>query len=190
MKTTHPFTMHQHLAIAAALFFLMLLTRASHMLTNVTLPDASLAVFLLGGMYLRRVRWFALFFMLAATIDFGAATWNPYYGFCLTNGYWGLIPTYGMMWFGGHWLTQHADAFAIDRYLLVTLATTFLAFLISTQTYYLFSGRFPNHGLHDTIQHGWNYLPSYLGYAMIYFAFIWLAAHLLRHVRAWRKVHA
>ena len=172
--------------IAILLFFFMLLTRGSHALTSVALPDASLAVFLLGGIFLRRAAWFVLFFLIGATIDFGAAAWNSYFAFCLTDGYWGMILAYGAMWLGGRWLVRQGDAFAISRYLPVALLTTFMAFVISTQTYYLFSGRFPNNGLHETIQHGWNYLPGYLGYSMMYFAIVWAGVHLFRHMRALR----
>ena len=42
----------KQIAIAAVLAFFMLLTRGSHVLTSVSLPDASLVLFLLGGMYL------------------------------------------------------------------------------------------------------------------------------------------
>ena len=38
------------LIIAAAIVLAMLLTRGSHVLTQVSLPDASLALFLLGGL--------------------------------------------------------------------------------------------------------------------------------------------
>ena len=172
--------------IAMLLFFFMLLTRGGHALTSVALPDASLAVFLLGGMLLWRAGWFVLFFIIAAIIDFGAAALDPYQGFCLTDGYWGLILAYGAMWLGGRWLSKQPDAFSLVRYVPVALATTFMAFVISTQTYYLFSGRFPNNGLHETIQHGWNYLPGYLGYSMMYFAVVWAGVHLFRYIRAHR----
>lgn len=172
--------------VVILLLFFMLLTRSSHALTSVALPDASLAVFLLGGILLRRAAWFVLFFLVAATIDFGAAAWSSYFAFCLTDAYWGLIPAYGVMWLGGRWLARQTDVFALTRYLPVTLLTTFLAFVISTQTYYLFSGRFPNNGLHETIQHGWNYLPVSLGYPMMYFAIIWAGVHLFRYIRAVR----
>ena len=64
---------YRALGIAAALAFFMLLTRGSHVLTTVSLPDASLVLFLLGGLYLKRWGWFAAFFMLGSVIDFGAA---------------------------------------------------------------------------------------------------------------------
>ena len=176
------------LIIASALAFFMLLTRGSHVLTAVSLPDASLVLFLLGGMYLgtgvkSRAAWFAGFFALATVIDFGAAAIDPAQGFCLTNGYWGLIPSYAAMWLGGLWLANRKDAFEITSYTLVSLLTTFVTFVISTQTYYLFSGRFPANGLMASMQHGWEYLPSWMGFAAMYFAIVWLSVALLRSVK-------
>jgi hypothetical protein len=174
-------------AIAAALAFLMLLTRGSHVLTQVAMPDASLAVFLIGGLllsnnWLGRAAWFVAFFVLATFIDFGAAALDPAQGFCLTKGYWGLIPSYAAMWLGGVWLSQQSDAFKALPFALITANTSLVAFVISTQTYYLFSGRFPANGLVESMQHGWEYLPSWMGFAAMYFAMIWLCAMIYRNV--------
>jgi hypothetical protein len=177
-------------AVVATLAFFMLLTRGSHVLTQFALPDASLAVFLMGGLFLRRAAWFAVFFVLASVIDFGAAALDPVQGFCLTNGYWGLIPSYGAMWLGGIWLAQQADAFKLLPYVLVTSLTSLFAFVMSTQTYYLFSGRFPAQGLMESMQHGWEYLPSWMGFAMMYFAVIWLGAYALRQLHMVKPVSA
>ena len=183
----------KQIIIAAILAFFMLLTRGSHVLTSVALPDASLVLFLLGGMYLgtgvkSRAAWFAGFFGLAAVIDFGAAALDPVQGFCLTNGYWGLIPSYAAMWLGGLWLANRKDAFEIKSYTLVSLLTTFVAFVISTQTYYLFSGRFPANGLIESLQHGWEYLPSWMGFSAMYFAIVWLSVALLDYMNNVRSV--
>lgn len=182
INTLHTFK--KPLTIAAIIAFFMLLTRGSHVLTHVSLPDASLALFLMGGLLLRRFVWFAAFFILATVIDFGAAAFDPAQGFCLTNGYWGLIPAYGAMWLGGIWLAKQKDAFNLVPYVSISLGTTFIAFVISTQTYYLFSGRFPAEGVVESMQHGWEYLPSWMGFAAIYFAVIWLTVKVLRNVKA------
>jgi hypothetical protein len=150
------------------------------------LPDASLALFLLGGLYLRRAAWFVAFFAIATIIDFGAAALDPAQGFCLTNGYWGLIPAYGAMWLGGLHLSKQ-DAFAaknVVTYAAVSLLTTFVAFVISTQTYYLFSGRFPAQGLIESMKHGWEYLPSWMGFSAMYFAIVWLSVVLWRSLKS------
>lgn len=183
--------MKKSLLIAAAIAFFMLLTRGSHVLTHVALPDASLTLFLLGGLWLgttalSRAAWFVAFFVLASVIDFGAAALDPAQGFCLTNGYWGLIPAYGAMWLGGLYLSKQ-DTFAaknLGAYSTVSMLTTFVAFVISTQTYYLFSGRFPAQGVVESMQHGWEYLPSWMGFAAMYFALIWLSVGLFRTIKS------
>jgi hypothetical protein len=175
--------MKRSIFIAAAIAFFMLLTRGSHVLTHVSLPDASLALFLLGGLWLRRWPWFAAFFMLATVIDFGAAAFDPAQSFCLTNGYWGLIPSYAALWLGGLWLSKQKDAFALLPFIAISMLGTLVAFVISTQTYYLFSGRFPAASLAESLQHGWNYLPSWMGFSVMYFAIIWLSVALWRSVK-------
>ena len=166
----------KQLVIATAIAFFMLLTRGSHVLTSVALPDASLALLLIGGLYLRKAAWFALLVVLATAIDFGAAAIDSLQAFCLTVGYWGMLPTYAAMWLAGAWLGKQANSFDAIKFTLAALVSTFTAFVISTQTYYLFSGRFPNNGVIETIQYGWNYLPSYMGFTAMYLIGFWLLA--------------
>ena len=176
-------TLTKPLLIAASITFAMLLTRGSHVLTQVSLPDASLVLFLLGGLLLKRWAWFAALFALATFIDFGAAAIDPAQGFCLTNGYWGLIPSYAALWFGGVWLSKQANAFLPLRFAAVSLGATFVAFVVSTQTYYLFSGRFPANGVIESMQHGWNYLPNWMGVNAAYFGLVLMVVALVRSVK-------
>lgn len=171
------------LLTAVLLAFFMLLTRGSHMLTPFSLPDASVMLFLLGGLLLRHVLWFALLFVLAASIDFGAAALDPAQGFCLTNGYWGMIPAYAAMWLGGLWLAQRKQPFAALPFVVASLFTSTLAFVISTQTYYLFSGRFPQEGVWSALHHGWEYLPAWLGYTALYAGLVLLSHRALGSIR-------
>jgi hypothetical protein len=165
-----------NIVIASAIAFLMLLTRGSHVMTSVALPDASLALLLIGGLYLRKATWFAFFVLLATVIDFGAASIDSLQAFCLTIGYWGMLPTYAAMWLAGIWLSKQADSLNALKFTLASLVSTIAAFVISTQTYYLFSGRFPNSGVLETMQYGWNYLPSFTGFTAIYLLGFWITA--------------
>lgn len=169
----------KHLAIAAAITFLMLLTRGSHVLTSVALPDASLALLLIGGLYLRKAAWFGLFVVLATAIDFGAAAVDSLQGFCLTDGYWGMLPAYAAMWLAGFWLSKQSNSFDAFKYTVAGFLATLLAFIISTQTYYLFSGRFPEKGVIESLQHGWEYLPSYMSFTAMYLLAFWALAKTL-----------
>ncbi len=165
--------------IAIIMAFLMLLTRGSHVLTQLSLPDASLALLLIGGLYLRKALWFGVFILLATAIDFGAAAIDSIQAFCLTPGYWGMLPTYAVMWLAGVWLSKQAEPLNIVKYALISVFATVAAFIISTQTYYLFSGRFPAEGMVESLQHGWEYLPSYLSFTVMYLASFWLVAKVL-----------
>jgi len=176
MNTNQTSVLYKNIIIAAAIAFFMLLTRGSHVLTSVSLPDASLALLLIGGLYLRKAAWFALFVLLATAIDFGAAAVDSLQGFCLTDGYWGMLPTYAAMWLTGVWLSKQANGLGALKYAFAGAASTFAAFVISTQTYYLFSGRFPDAGIAESMQHGWEYLPSYMGYTAMYLTAFWLLA--------------
>jgi hypothetical protein len=170
---------YMQIIIAAAIAFFMLLTRGSHVLTSVSLPDASLALLLIGGLYLRKAAWFALFVVLATAIDFGAAAIDSIQAFCLTDGYWGMLPTYAAMWLAGVWLSKQADSTDIAKYAAASIVSTFAAFVISTQTYYIFSGRFPDAGIVESMQHGWEYLPSYMGFTAMYLVAFWAFTKVL-----------
>ncbi len=171
------------LIIAVFIAFLMLLTRGSHVLTHVSLPDASLALLLIGGLYLRKAAWFLFLIILATVIDFGAAEIDSIQAFCLTPGYWGMLPTYAVMWLAGFWLSKQTDSLDILKYSFAGLIATFLAFVISTQSYYLFSGRFPANGVIESMKHGWEYLPSYMGFTAMYLVAFWALAKALPKLR-------
>jgi hypothetical protein len=87
-----------------------------------------------------------------------------------------MLPTYAAMWLAGVWLSKQADSLDIVKYAFAGLLATFLAFVISTQTYYLFSDRFPNNGIIETMQYGWDYLPSYMGFTAMYLVAFWALA--------------
>lgn len=162
-----------------ALSFLMLLTRGSHIITLHALPDASLALFLIGGIYLGNIRFFIIFFLLGSFIDFGASAFDPKLGFCLTKGYWGLIPSYAGLWVSGYFLNKHKYLQKLSIFIPSVSIVVVLAFLISTQTYYLFSGRFGSPSLGESLLHGWEYLPQYFLSAFIYIGFFWLTQHII-----------
>ena len=170
------------LAIAATLLILMILTRGSPVGTSFSLPDATLACMLLGGIWLKRGAWFALMLAVAVAVDAYAVGVAGVSSYCLSPAYWALLPTYAALWLGGRWLAKRANAFAPLAYSAVATITTSLAFLVSTDSFYLFSGRFPDATLWEVMQHGWEYYPAYLGYTMMYLGVAWVAQHALKLV--------
>jgi len=157
----------------------MILTRGSHITTLYSLPDASLALFLIGGIYLGNIRFFITFFLLGLFIDFGAAAFDPKLGFCFTKSYLGLIPAYASLWVSGYFLNQRKFLQKLSIFIPFVSIAVILAFLISTQTYYLFSGRFGNPSVLESILHGWDYLPQYFLSSFTYIGLFWLTQHII-----------
>ena len=169
----------QSVCISIFLFSLMTLTRGSHLLSSISLPDASLVLFLIGGIYLKNIRFFIALFLLGLFIDFGAAALDPKLGFCLTKGYWGLIPAYASLWVCGYFLNKQKYLQKLSIFIPYVSVAVIVAFLISTQTYYLFSERFGSPSLAESLLHGWEYLPQYFLSSFIYIGLFWLTQNII-----------
>src|ERR1019366_3250627 len=142
------------IAIFAALAAPMAATRFNHFGSAVSLPDASLAVFFLGGLYLARstrvsmVAFIALI-LEAGLIDYYATSIQGTSDWCMTPAYWFLIPTYGSLWFVCRWFAfrQNTADHTMEGQGLIALAlaawaANSFAFVFSNATFYLFSEHF------------------------------------------------
>jgi len=145
--------------------FLMVLTRGSHLLTSVSLPDASFALFLIGGLLLKKPKWFISLLSFSVAIDLVTLSMNSAYQIPINLGYLGLLPSYGIMWFFGLSIANTKDFL---KFSLFGVIATLISFLISTQTYNLLSGTFPDITIKQSMQTGWEYLPQSFIYTMSY----------------------
>ena len=135
---------HQ-IAIGVALVALMIATRGHHFpsVKNV-LPSASWAVFFLAGVYLRPAWVLGGLLGGGALLDSAAINWQGVSDFCVSPAYMALIPAYGALWVCGRWF---AGRYRYHATALVTLAAaalvgTVACELISSGSFYFFSGRF------------------------------------------------
>ena len=165
------------LHIFAFLGLAMLLTRGDHLLTSVSLPDASFALFFIGGMLIKKPRWFISLFVFSVVIDLVTLSMNNNYRIPINLGYLGLLPSYGLMWFFG---SRIANTKSVLSYIRFSVLATLIAFLISTQTYNLLSGIFPTITIKESIQMGWEYLPQSLIYTMSYLMAYWCIQSLFK----------
>ena len=146
-----------------ALVLLMGITRFHPLGSSLSLPDASLAVFFLAGLYLRSTWLFVALLAEAALIDYVAITHGGVSAWCVSPAYGFLIPTYGVLWFSGRRL-QAPTGFSWRDWALClggALGATVIAFAISNGSFYLLSGRFPGTPLTS-------YLDSVMGYFRLY----------------------
>jgi hypothetical protein len=134
----------QYLTISA-LAMLMALTRSDHFGSAVTLPDASLAVFYLAGIFTGGIASFAVLLAEAALLDYVAITHWQVSDYCISPAYIFLIPTYAVMMFAGRWSAKYAIFNSRDLGFQITylLVATSIVFLISNGSFYLLSGKFP-----------------------------------------------
>ena len=156
---------------AAALAVVMGLTRFHHFGSGLNLPDASLAIFFLAGLLLSW-RWFPLFALLAAGIDYAAIGWGGVSDYCVTPAYAFLLPTYAVMTLGGLWARRGAalELADVPALTLAALLSTTLAFVISNGSFYFFSGYFGSLGLVEYAARTAHYFLPYLGWALFYIA--------------------
>ena len=163
--------------VALLLALLMAATRFHHFGSVTHLPDASLAVFFLGGFYLRRPLLLGCYLAEAALIDYLAITLGGVSDWCVTPAYAFLVPTYASLWLAGAWYARrHLPEWQTLAPLAgAVFAGVSVAFLISNASFYLLSGYFPEMSWSEYALRVAKYFPRY---AVAAFAYIGVAAAL------------
>ena len=154
-------------------------TRMSHFGNAALLPDASLAAFLVGGILLRRLGGFSVLMAVAFCTDVISARSAVEAGWCLTPAYWGLIPTYAVLWLTGRWLGKDHRLESIAG-ASVSLAAIACAFLVSNAFWFLLSNTVTALTPLQYILAVAKYFPPYLGSAALYLVPLWVGWKLTR----------
>lgn len=161
--------------IGMALIALILLTRSSHFGTSILLPDATLAALFLTGMLMQKLRWLVIAIATAFAMDFYALGFAGVSDCCMSLGYWGLIPTYAMVWFAGRVLAKQANPFAFQRFVALAMFTTSAAFISSNAFWYAFSDKVSSLTIAGFSARVAQYFTPYLGYTAFYLGVAWIA---------------
>lgn len=165
---------NQTIWIVAALVSLMALTRYSHFGSAVALPDASYAVFFLGGLFLGRVRGaltvLALLLVEAALVDYYAINFNNVSAWCVTSAYGFLMFAYASLWFVGRWYAPRYNfsGKGLLGLFAATVAAGSLAFVIANVSFYLLAGYFDSMSVADYVASVSQYYGSYVEVAVLY----------------------
>lgn len=176
-------TRPNRLPIFLALLALLAVTRVGHFGSAVSLPDASLAVFLLGGLWLGGARCFAAYALTAFGIDVFLAQTATQAGWCLTPAYAGLVLGYLAVWFAGRFLARTPEL-PVARLAGVGLAAVLVFFAISNLSFWAFSGYFADMGPAQYATQVLQYLPPYLGSTALYVGLAWGLFKLVGGLRA------
>lgn len=165
-------------AVFAALALVMAATRAHHF---GPMPDASWAVFFAAGFYLKgHMRWvFPALMALAVLVDYvvitasGLSFWQHY---CVSPGYWFLLPAHASLWLAGTWASAQGRAPSV-----ALLGRAVLALALGAATCHLFAQGgfywFSSSVAEPTVA-GWakNYSDWLLPYTRVLFLYAALAA--------------
>jgi hypothetical protein len=170
--------------VIVGLVLAMAVTRFNHFGSSVALPDASLAVFFLGGLYLAKfpgARWvLAALLAEAAVVDYYAITIHGTSDWCVTPAYGFLALAYGTTWLAGKWFApRHTlTGSSLLGVFVVAAVASMLAFVISNVSFFLFSGRYAEMSAVEYASRVVPYLNSYVAVALLYVACV-VAAHMI-----------
>lgn len=193
-----PLSPAAYAAVFAMLATAMIATRVSHFGDALHLPDASMAVFFLGGAFLRGgaggVRThapFLVFAALAGVIDWASITFAGTSDFCVTVAYSFLLPAYAVLWYGGRRAAGRvgagAGAVGLAATVAVALAAASVSFLISNGAFYWLGGRYENPHMAEYLARLWQWGPLFVRTTMAYVVAVlaveWLVAPIARAAR-------
>lgn len=160
--------------VIAALIVLMAMTRYNHFGSSVALPDASYAVFFLGGLFLGRMRGglaiLGLLLVEAALVDYFAINFRDVSAWCVTSAYGFLVFAYASLWFVGRWYAprHNLTGKGLLGLFAAAVAAVSLAFVIANVSFYLLAGYFGSMSVAEYASRVAQYYGSYIEVAVIY----------------------
>lgn len=165
-----PLNSRNTVVMVAALAMLMGLTRFSHFGTAIHLPDASMAVFFLGGLYVRRHLTFLGFVALAGALDFVSVRFAGTSDFCITPAYSFLLPAYAVLWYAGRLFADRLQASAGSLAMAagVALLASTLSFVISNGAFYWLGGRYAAPHFAEYVDRLMHWAPMFVRTSMAY----------------------
>ncbi len=170
--------------VIAGLMLVMALTRFNHFGSAFALPDASWALFFLGGLYLARLSgagWvLAALLLEAALVDYYAIAGQGISDWCVSNAYGFLAFAYAALWFAGRWFAPRHTLTGrnLPAVFVVAAVASVTAFVLSNASFFLFSGRYADMGALEYASRVQQYLGSYVAVTLLYVGCV-IAAHML-----------
>lgn len=154
----------RRLGLFVLLALSMAATRFGHVGSAWSLPDASWAVFFVGGFYFARKGSWALGVLLneAVAVNYIAIHYYGVSNYCVTLAYWFIVPAYAALWLGGTWVHRHYQQAPLDvaRLLVSLVISVSVAFVLTQTSFYWLSGRIA----HPSSAGWWSNFTSWYGH--------------------------
>jgi hypothetical protein len=167
-----PLSRASSVVLFAVLATLMVATRFKHFGDVLHMPDASMAIFFLGGVYLRRHLMFIGLVALAVLMDWVSISYAGVSAFCITAAYAFLPLAYAVLWYGGRLYTDRLrDSFvSLAGAFGVALVCAALSFAISNGSFYWLGGRYAEPHFSEYVARLWLWGPLFVRTTMAYVA--------------------
>lgn len=151
-------------ALWLVLMAVMVATRFKHFGDALHLPDASMAVFFLGGLYLRQHWTFVVMVLLGVALDWVSISYAGVSDFCITLAYAFLPLAYAVLWYAGRWYAPRMDGRAMSYAgaFLVALLATIGSFAISNGAFYWLGGRYASPYMGEYLARLWQWGPLFV----------------------------
>ncbi|QNK00166.1 hypothetical protein [Dyella telluris] len=159
-------------ALWLVLMAVMMATRFKHFGDMLHLPDASMAIFFLGGLYLRHHWTFVVMVLLAVALDWVSISYAGVSDFCITLAYSFLPLAYAVLWYAGRWYAPRMTGRAMS-YLaafIVALLAAIGSFAISNGSFYWLGGRYANPHMSEYVARLWQWGPLFVRTTISYVA--------------------
>jgi len=157
--------------VFVALAVAMVATRFHHFGSVLHLPDASMAVFFLGGLYLRKHWQFLGFLALAVLVDWMSVGVMGNSAFCITAAYAFLPLAYGALWYAGRGFAGHFEASKGASLALavgVAFVSASVSYLISNGSFYWLGGRYADPHFAEYVARAWQWGPMFVRTTLTY----------------------
>lgn len=160
-------------AVAAIFATIMIATRFNHFGDALHLPDASMALFFLGGIYLRKHLAFLGFVVLAVLIDWYSVSYAGVSDFCITIAYSFLPLAYAVLWYAGRLLAPRYDGSMASHAVVFTglLVSATLSYAVSNGAFYWLGGRYTDPNMTQYVQRFAQWAPLFVraaaGYVLV-----------------------
>ena len=175
----------------AALVLVIVTTRFKHFGDVLHLPDASMAIFFIGGLFLRKHWAFAVFILLAVGLDEVSIHYAGISDYCVTVAYAFLPLAYAALWYGGRLYSSRlrADAWPLVGAWCVALLSASFSFAISNGSFYWLGGRYANPHMAEYLERLSQWGPLFVRTTMGYVTVALVAYFVGSRVLAWYGVH-
>jgi hypothetical protein len=151
-------------AVAGLFALIMIGTRFNHFGDALHLPDASMALFFLGGIYLRKHLAFAALVVLSVLIDWYSVSYAGVSDFCITVAYSFMPLAYAALWYAGRLLAPRYDG-SLSSHAVVfagLLVSATLSYAISNGAFYWLGGRYTEPNMAQYVQRFAQWAPLFV----------------------------